>query len=65
MAKTAAEENKAMTRQQSLVKRQQVTLDNLFSHIEAGSVKELNLIVRADVQGSVDVLLQYLSELST
>ena len=64
-AKAAAEENKSRLRQQSLAQRQRITLDNLFSHIEAGNIKELNLIVRADVQGSVDVLLKYLSDLST
>ena len=42
-----------------------MTLDNLFSQIEAGKAESLNLIIRADVQGSVDVLKKYLSELST
>jgi translation initiation factor IF-2 len=64
-AKAAAEETKARSRESSLAKRTQVTLDNLFSQIEAGNVKELNVIIRADVQGSVDVLTKYLSELST
>jgi len=64
-AKAAAEENQILSRERSLVKRTQVTLDNLFSQIEAGNVKELNIIIRADVQGSVDVLTKYLSELST
>jgi len=64
-AKSAAEENQMRSRENSLAKRTQVTLDNLFSQIEAGNVKELNLIIRADVQGSVDVLTKYLSELST
>jgi translation initiation factor IF-2 len=64
-AKAAAEENEARLREISLVERTQVTLDNLFSQIEAGKTQELNLIVRADVQGSVDVLKKYLSELST
>jgi len=64
-AATAAEENKILSREHSLVKRTQVTLDNLFSQIEAGKTAELNLIIRADVQGSVDVLTKYLSELST
>jgi translation initiation factor IF-2 len=64
-AKAAAEESQIRSRQSSLVKRTQVTLDNLFSQIEAGNVKELNIIIRADVQGSVDVLMKYLSELST
>ena len=64
-AKAAAEENQILARENNLTKRTQVTLDNLFSEIEAGNVKELNIIIRADVQGSVDVLTKYLSELST
>ena len=64
-AKTAAEESQVDRRQQSLAERTQVTLDNLFSQIEAGKTESLNVIVRADVQGSVDVLTKYLSELST
>jgi len=63
-AKAAAEENKASERESTLARRTQVTLENLFSQIEAGNVKELNIIIRADVQGSVDVLTKYLSELS-
>ncbi|MHC4270742.1 MAG: translation initiation factor IF-2, partial [Planctomycetota bacterium] len=64
-ARVAAEEMKTLSREDSLAKRSQVTLDNLFTQIEAGQVKELNVIIRADVQGSVDVLTKYLSELST
>jgi translation initiation factor IF-2 len=64
-AKTVAEENKIFSRENTLAQRTQVTLDNLFSQIEAGNVKELNIIIRADVQGSVDVLTKYLSELNT
>ena len=64
-AKTAAEENKEQLRQSTLIQRTQVTLDNLFNQIEAGNIKEVNVIIRADVQGSVDVLLKYLTELST
>jgi len=64
-AKDAAEENEMRSRESTLSKRTQVTLDNLFTQIEAGNVKELNIIIRADTQGSVDVLTKYLSELST
>jgi len=64
-AKQAADENKHLMREESLAKRSLITLDNLFSQIEAGNVKELNLIIKADVQGSVEVLQKYLSELST
>jgi translation initiation factor IF-2 len=63
-AKDAAEEGRLLQREQSLAERTQVTMENLFSQIEAGRVKDLNLIIRADVQGSVDVLKKYLSELS-
>ncbi len=64
-AKNAAEQIKFTAREETLARRSQITLDNLFSQIAAGNVKELNLIVKADVQGSVDVLIKYLSELST
>ena len=64
-AKVTAEENQMRSRENTLAKRTQITLENLFSQIEAGNVKELNVIIRADVQGSVDVLTKYLSELST
>ena len=64
-AKAAAEEKQTINREHSLSQRSQVTLDNLFSRIEAGKTETLNLIIRADVQGSVDVLKKYLSDLST
>ena len=63
-AKAAAEESLIDYRERSLAERTQVTLDNLFSQIEAGKTETLNLIVRADVQGSVDVLKKYLTDLS-
>ena len=64
-AKAAAEETQRRSREHSLAERTQVTLDNLFSQIEAGKTETLNLIIRADVQGSVDVLRKYLTDLST
>ncbi|MGD0571886.1 MAG: translation initiation factor IF-2 [Sedimentisphaerales bacterium] len=64
-AKAASDENQMLHREGALAKRTQITLDNLFTHIKAGTVKELNLIIRADVQGSVDVLTKYISEMST
>jgi len=64
-AKQTSDEIKSATREDTLARRSLITLDNLFSEIEAGNVKELNLIVKADVQGSVDVLIKYLTELST
>jgi len=64
-AKAAAEEKQVRLRESALAARTQVTLDNLFSQIEAGKTEELNIIIRADVQGSVDVLKKYLADLST
>ncbi|HSV26867.1 MAG TPA: translation initiation factor IF-2, partial [Sedimentisphaerales bacterium] len=64
-AQMVAEEARTLAREHSLAQRTQVTLDNLFVQIAAGHVKELNLILRADVQGSVDVLVKYLAELNT
>jgi len=63
--KAAAEEAQGLSRENALAKRTQVTLDNLFTHIESGHIKELKLIVKADVQGSVEVLKKHLTELST
>ena len=44
--------------------KSKLTLDGLFSQIQAGNVKELNLIVKADVQGSVEAVKQSLTKLS-
>ncbi len=64
-AKAAADEKKTSDRKTALGTRSQVTMENLFSQIEAGKTKEVNIIIRADVQGSVDVLTKYLTEIST
>jgi translation initiation factor IF-2 len=42
-----------------------MSLDQLFQRMQSGGVKELNLIVKADVQGSVEVLVETLRKLST
>ena len=44
--------------------KQKMSLDDLFSQIQAGNLKELNLIVKADVQGSVEAVKQSLMKLS-
>ena len=44
--------------------RAKMSLDDLFSKIQAGSLKELNIIVKADVQGSVEAMRQSLLKLS-
>ena len=45
-------------------KAKKLSLDGLFSQIQAGNVKELNLIIKADVQGSVEAVKQSLVKLS-
>ena len=44
--------------------RSRMSLDDLFSQIQSGNVKELNIIVKADVQGSVEAVKQSLQKLS-
>jgi len=44
--------------------KSRLSLDGLFSQIQAGNIKELNLIIKADVQGSVEALKQSLVKLS-
>ena len=41
-----------------------LTLDGLFSQIQAGNIKELNIVIKADVQGSVEAVKQSLTKLS-
>ncbi len=60
-----ANEHEQNMRENTLARRRQITLDNLFSEIAAGEVRELNVIVKADVQGSIDVLRNSILELNT
>ena len=64
MAKHLIEKRKRQEREKSINSMQAVTLDNLFSQMEKGALKQLNLIVKADVQGSVEALKQSLEKLS-
>ncbi|MBI3994780.1 MAG: translation initiation factor IF-2, partial [Nitrospirae bacterium] len=48
-----------------LALQRRVTLEDLYNQIKEGTVKELNLILRADVQGSVEALTESLTKLST
>jgi translation initiation factor IF-2 len=51
-------------REKELSKRTIVTLDNIFSQMENENLKQLNIVVKADVQGSVEALKQSLTKLS-
>jgi len=52
-------------RERDLSKTSRVTLDDLFQKIQEGEVKELNLVIKADVQGSVEAVRASLEKLST
>lgn len=64
MAKHLIERRKRQEREKSINKMNKVTLDDLFSQIEKGDLKQLNLIVKADVQGSVEAVKQSLEKLT-
>lgn len=63
-AKHLIEKRKYEERQKSIASSTAVTLDDLFSKIASENLKQLNLIVKADVQGSVEALKQSLEKLS-
>lgn len=63
-AKAVVERRKFLAKQEQFDKRKTVSLDNLFDQISEGNVKELNIIVKADVQGSVEAVSQSLERLS-
>lgn len=64
-ARTTAEAFVAYSREKMLEEtKSKLSLDDLFDQIQAGNVKELNLVVKADVQGSVEAVKQSLTKLS-
>ena len=63
-AKHLIEKRKRQEREKTINAMNKVTLDNLFSQMEAGDLKVLNLIVKADVQGSVEAIKQSMEKLS-
>ena len=64
LARELVEQRKHEAKQEQFNQYQKVTLDNLFSQIEQGEIKELPIIVKADVQGSVEAVKQSLEKLS-
>ena len=63
-AKHLIERRKRTQREKSINATSRVTLNDLFSQIEKGNLKQLNLIVKADVQGSVEAVTQSLEKLT-
>ncbi len=64
LARELVEQRKTSQKEEAFRSMQKVTLDNLFDSINEGSLKDLNIIVKADVQGSVEAVRQSLEKLS-
>lgn len=64
LARELVEQRKHKAKEEEFSRYQKVTLDNLFSQISEGEIKELPIIVKADVQGSVEAVKQSLEKLS-
>ena len=64
LSRQVAEERKDKLRAALIKDQTKTTLDDLFSQISAGQIKDLNIIIKADVQGSVEAVRQSLEKLS-
>ena len=64
MARELVEQRKEKEKNELLGSAQKITLDNLFDTMQAGEIKQLSIIVKADVQGSVEAVKQSLEKLS-
>ncbi len=64
MARELVEQRKDKEKEERNKQFHKVTLDNLFASIQEGEMKELNIIVKADVQGSVEAIRSSLEKLS-
>ncbi|WP_444441731.1 translation initiation factor IF-2 [Pseudoruminococcus massiliensis] len=64
LARELVEQRKEKQKEEQWGNQTKVTLDNLFDQMQLGEVKELKVIVKADVQGSVEAVRQSLEKLS-
>ena len=64
LSRQVAEERRDKARAALIKAQQKTTLDDLFNQISAGQIKDLNVIIKADVQGSVEAVRQSLEKLS-
>ena len=65
VAREIAEKRKAKLREEVLARNSSTTLEKLFSQISEGEAKELNLIIKGDVQGSIGAIVSSLEKLNT
>ena len=65
LLKQVLEERKTKERENMIRQSSRVTLDDVFAQVEEGKMKNLNLIVKGDVQGSVEAVRQSLEKIST
>jgi translation initiation factor IF-2 len=64
LARELVEQRKQQAKDDKFKSFEKVTLDNLFDSLQAGELKDLNIIVKADVQGSAEAVKQSLEKLS-
>ncbi|MGH7180155.1 MAG: translation initiation factor IF-2, partial [Tepidisphaeraceae bacterium] len=64
-ARAIAQDRATQTRQTQLASQSKVTLDNLFATMKASDIKTINLIIKGDVQGSVETLTKTVTEQNT
>lgn len=64
IAKSVAEKRLAKRRSEEMTSSQKVSLDDLFKQIQAGEIKDLNILIKADVQGSLEAVRQSLLKLN-
>ena len=65
LARKVAEERKLKQKEEIAAQNKPASLDDIFSQLSTGETKELNLIIKADVQGSVEAVKQSLLKLSS
>ena len=64
LARELVEQRKSEAKEEQFKSMQKVTLDNLFDSLKEGEMKDLNIIVKADVQGSAEAVKQSLEKLT-
>jgi len=64
-AREFAERRKEILREEQLKSTSKVSLDDLFERIKEGEIKDLNIIIKADVRGSIEALAQSIEKLET